>query len=353
MIYFITPDINTATGGIKQIYRQVDILNRNQIEASILHENEGFKCTWFANNTVIHYNKNIFAEIEKLNPKKVQLTWKNRVKILLKSIKNFKLNTSNQTEIKENDILVFPEIYGPKIAQLYKGIKKVIYNQGVYQTFFGYNNDLTDLKSPYLDADLMAVIVNSKDAKQYLNYVFPSLTVHRIHYGIDSQNFSHTTDKKKYISFMPRKLQVDIAQVINILKFRGSLNGWELLPIDKMSEAQVAKALKESALFLSFNINEGFGMPPAEAMACGCIVVGYTGKGGDEIFVPDFTFPVPDRNIQIFAKTLEEVIQNFNSNMDYYRMHSEKASRFILSEYSMQVEESDIVNVWNQILSKN
>jgi hypothetical protein len=34
-IFFITPDINTPTGGIKQLYRQVDVLNKNGFDAYI------------------------------------------------------------------------------------------------------------------------------------------------------------------------------------------------------------------------------------------------------------------------------------------------------------------------------
>ena len=35
---------------------------------------------------------------------------------------------------------------------------------------------------------------------------------------------------------------------------------------------------------LSFGHPEGFGLPLAEAAACGCALIGYTGLGGREIF---------------------------------------------------------------------
>ena len=35
---------------------------------------------------------------------------------------------------------------------------------------------------------------------------------------------------------------------------------------------------------LAFGHPEGFGLPLAEAAACGCALIGYTGLGGREIF---------------------------------------------------------------------
>ena len=43
MIYYFCPDMNSRSGGIRRIYRHVDILNRNNIDAYVLHKEEGFK----------------------------------------------------------------------------------------------------------------------------------------------------------------------------------------------------------------------------------------------------------------------------------------------------------------------
>ncbi len=347
-LLFICPDNPKPSGGIKQVYRQVDVLNANGFDAYILHEKNGFRCRWFDNNTPVVYNEPLFEAIKKLKP--VTPSLKSNVKQQVKSLtSSFKSN--NDTTITDDDILVFPEVYGPRVGTLYPGIPKVIYNQGAYQTFFGHDLDLNNMDTPYLSKDLLAVIVNSDDARKYMKLAFPKLDVHRVHYGFNSKDFSIATNKKRQICFMPRRLRSDIIQVINILKFRGALEGWTIKPIENMSEAQVAECMKESAIFLSFNINEGFGMPPAEAMACGCVVVGYTGQGGNEIFNPEFSYPVPDRNVQEYVKTLEQVIKAYNLDETPFKAMGEKASKFILTEYSMQVEQNDIVRTWKAITS--
>lgn len=357
-IFFITPDINTPTGGIKQLYRQVDVLNNNGFNAHILHKMCGFKCTWFSNNTKVAYHYTILNDLEKLikvdqKPHNLVQFLKFSLKKIAKKIKSFRIDTSADIQIQNSDIFVFPEVYGPNIAELLKGNKKIIYNQGAYQTFFHYDLNLENSTTPYLNKELIATIVNSEDAKQYISYVFPQMKVERVRYGIDSKNFYPTESKKKKIAFMPRRLRVDLVQVINILKFRGVLEHWELVEIHNMNEQQVAHNLRECALFLSFSINEGFGMPPAEAMACGCIVVGYSGKGGKEFFKEDFCYPVEDRDVLAFAKTLEKVIKEYESDNKPFIEKGRKASQFILKEYSMEMEEKTIVDCWNKILNKH
>ena len=116
-----------------------------------------------------------------------------------------------------------------------------------------------------------------------------------------------------------------------------------------MSEQDVAKILKDTTIFLSFNHQDGFGLPPAEAMACGCIVIGYTGQGGEEYFNETFCYPIQDRNVHEFAKTLEQVINDYKSDPKPLIEKGRKASEFILTEYALEIEKNDIVQVWNDI----
>jgi len=354
-ILFVCPDINKPSGGIKQIYRQVDVLCKNGFNAHILHEAYRFKCTWFDNATPIVYNASVFQELNSLKQRRRRTT-KEKIKYLVKNFIKFCKSFTRKNhdiELNTNDILVFPEIYGPRLAEVKTGINKVIYNQGAYQTFFGYNLNLQDTDTPYHHKDIIGVVVNSEDARQYMNLAFPKLKTYRVKYGFDSDRFSINSSKKKQICFMPRRLRSDIIQVINILKFNKVLEGWTIRPIENMNEDEVAECMKESAIFLSFNINEGFGMPPAEAMACGCIVVGYPGQGGNEIFSEKFCFPVKDRDVKAYVKTLEKVIKAYEDNPKTLLNMANNASNHILSSYSMTEEENTIIETWTRISDQN
>lgn len=50
-LFFLSPDDNSPVGGIKVLYRHVDILNENGFQAAIVHTKKGFRCTWFENQT--------------------------------------------------------------------------------------------------------------------------------------------------------------------------------------------------------------------------------------------------------------------------------------------------------------
>src|SRR6476469_3158805 len=50
-VYFLTPDFDEPSGGIRVIYRHVDILNAAGIPAAVLHQRKGFRCRWFENDT--------------------------------------------------------------------------------------------------------------------------------------------------------------------------------------------------------------------------------------------------------------------------------------------------------------
>ena len=83
---------------------------------------------------------------------------------------------------------------------------------------------------------------------------------------------------------MPRKNSHDANVVTALLQQQSWWKGWSLQVIENCSHADVIATLQRSLVFLSFGHPEGFGLPVAEAMACGCAVVGYSGLGGRELF---------------------------------------------------------------------
>mgnify|MGYP003633026351 FL=1 len=351
-IYFICPDSNIPAGGIKQLYRQVDVLNKNGFMAYVIHGHKHFKVNWFKNNTPVVWHP-IVAKLNKNSNKNLI----NKIKTLVKNTfkPEFKYDKSINNKklvLNDDDIIVLPEFYGKAINTVFQDQKTVVYNQNCYYSFRGYGipNQTNSIVSIYKQDRLQGVIVASANAVSYIKTFLVDKPVYRVRYGIDTNVFSFQANKKKQIAFMPRKLREDSEQILNILNIRGVLNGWDIVSIQGMNEEEVAGVLKESAIFLSFNHREGFGMPPAEAMACGCVVVGYAGQGGEEYFLPNITYKVPQRNIQEFTKTLEQVILEFETNPQKIVKIGLEASKFIEKEYSMKQEQESIISVWQELL---
>lgn len=338
-IYFICTDNSKPAGGVKQLYRQVDLLNANGYNATILHKRKGFRCNWFKNETIVESNKLIFNQLKLLD--------KTKISFFGKLILNIKIRFGKK--IDKNSILVFPEIFGPNIDLIEKGNRKVIFNQNCYYTFDNYtmNNDL--IESPYSKVNNLATIVVSSDSEKYLRFVFDNINLFRIRLGIDESMFSFSDQKSKQITFMPRKLNEDVVQVINILKQRKKCIGWEFVAIENKNEHQVSEIMKKSMIFLSFNYREGFGLPPVEAMACGNIVVGYHGQGGKEFFDDKFNYLVQDRNVIDFVEKVERAVSEYENNPTHFLIKGKNASEFVLKTYNIENEKNDILGIWSSL----
>jgi len=341
-IYFLSPSNAEPTGGVKQIYRQANILRGLGLESYLLiKKKDKSKNKWYhAENVVYNYHifKRILGSISKNN-----ITFYNRIKSFVAS--------RNDEIIGRDSIVVLPEIYGSNMHKLLPENHYVIFNQNCYYTFQHYSTDYPE-ENPYTNSRCLGVIVASDDAHFYLSYTFPDLKIFKITLGIDDNYFFPGQFKKKKIAYMPRKLQEDSVQVINILKARKNLKNWEFFPIDNLSEREVASHMKESVFFLSFNHREGFGLPPVEAMACGCFVIGYAGQAGKEYFHEEFSAVIPDGDIITFVKTIEAYALQFEENEAEILQKGKKASSFVLEKYSMLNEELSTKKAWQSIITQ-
>ena len=54
-IYYFCPDIDTPSGGMRRLYRHVEILSRHGFSAAILHTAEPVKMSWFASEAPVRY----------------------------------------------------------------------------------------------------------------------------------------------------------------------------------------------------------------------------------------------------------------------------------------------------------
>jgi glycosyltransferase involved in cell wall biosynthesis len=171
----------------------------------------------------------------------------------------------------------------------------------------------------------------------------------RIRPGIDRKLFFPGAAKKPRIAFMPRRRPEEARQVFNILKFRGVLAEFDIAEIRDCAHEEAARQLRESAFFFSFSGVEGFGLPPAEAMASGCITIGFHGRGGKEFFRPEFSWPIAFGDIEDYARTAESVLNQYRHDREPLLRKAGEAARFIAKTYSPENEAADILACWRRI----
>lgn len=324
-VYVYCFDDNNPAKGIKTLYRQVDLLNQNGISAQIVHQRPGFRCTWFENQTSV--------------------TW------------------WDQTNFTPNDTILLPEVLGANIPRILPGIPKVIFNQNAFLTFHQHSSPLVETRdSPYVHDDVIATLTVSEANANFLGYAFPKLPVFRMCYSIETEVFQYTAEKKRQVCYLPRQHPEDIDRLFNLLKYRGVLPDLALVSLADKTEAEMAAILQESLVFLNFGYPEGFGLLPAEAMACGCVVIGYDGIGGREFLTPEYGYPIAYGDLVSFATTIEQVLQLWDSDQvgervsdrvgdrGMLRAIGKHAAMFIRSTYSTQQEETSTLTSWVDIL---
>lgn len=84
------------------------------------------------------------------------------------------------------------------------------------------------------------------------------------------------------VAWMPRKNKALAEQIRQIATAADGAGGRrvEWVAIHRMTPEEVAKTLGECHIFLATGFPEGCPLPPLEAMASGCVVVGFSGFGG-------------------------------------------------------------------------
>nr|WP_227754596.1 glycosyltransferase [Stagnihabitans tardus] len=122
-----------------------------------------------------------------------------------------------------------------------------------------------------------------------------------------------------------------------------------LVPIDGVSEEEAQRLIRESLFFLAFSEKEGFGLPPAEAMATGSLVIGYTGVGGAEYFTSETGFPIADGDAIAFLETLVEVVQLWRSAPASLEAKREAASAFMWRAHSEAQAVERLTTLWAEI----
>jgi hypothetical protein len=311
-VHYLCPHHDRPQGGIRTIYRHVDVLNAAGIPATVVHAPDGFSCTWFDHNT--------------------------------------RITGARSVTLSQQDVLVVPEWYSPYLKTLPIGPRIVVFNQNAYRTFAGLDDNAAT-GSPYRGIPgLQEVLVVSRDNADYLRFAFPELTVSQVRNAIDPALF-YPPDRSpgRKIAWMPRRRADDARQVLRLLAAHGSLEGWEVVPIQHRTEAETASLLRSCAVFLSFSAQEGFGLPPAEAMACGCYVVGFPGLGGREYFDPGFSSPIEEGDVLAFAKETAAMLASDPASLG---KRARCASEYVLSRYSPSGQREDLLAFFRRLLQE-
>jgi hypothetical protein len=300
-------DYDRPSGGVKTHYDHVRILRELGYDARILHMQPGFQCTWFEHSVPIVY--------------------------------------TTQQPFGRDDVLVLNEIMGPQTATIAPGIRKVIFAQNVHYVWRGWAVP-PEIAPPYRHPDVIATLVLTDYEREHFQWAFPSHPVYVTPHGIDGRVFV-PLEKKRQVAFMPRKHADEAQATIGWLAATGALEGWTVVAIDGMAQADVATTLGESLVFMAFGYPEGGTLPPFEAMAAGCVTVGYGGFASDALLRECGGVWVPTGDSCRFARTLAPILRKSTADLTTWGQALREQTLDVLSP---QKERDAIAAAWSRIL---
>ncbi|GAB4342906.1 MAG: hypothetical protein Fur0042_05430 [Cyanophyceae cyanobacterium] len=330
-IFFVCPTSSVPTGGVPQIYRQVEVLNRYGFEAAVLHGEADYQAHWFDHSATIAYDSRFHYSFPMPEVDRGAIA------------------------IAPEDYLVFPEVWPlDRIEPLSALVNHiVIYNQGAYCTFYTHS-DLPDGSwSPYHSPKTRAILTVSEDSAAYLGYGFPHLPVHLIRHGIDGDLFAYRPmAEKEWPALLINTKQAKVfQQILYLLSGRGRLlEDNQIVIVNTIPRADLAEALQKTAIFIWAGQGEGFGLPVAEAMACGCVVVGFHGGGARQLMQADRAVPIEEGNVLAMAQAVERLMIQRSRDPAPLVAMGQRAAQYIRDVHSFDQEARSILQAWAAIL---
>lgn len=316
-IFYFCFDNPQPMGGNKQIYRHVDILNRHGLPAWVVHGTEGFRLAWFDNETPV-----------------------------------MSLERFGATFDEERDWLVVPEDLGAATGGM-PGRNKVIFNQSFHYGFRTLGRD-TPESYPPLHPDVRAMLTVSEHSRALLKFTYPGTPVLRVRNGIDPDRyrFRPAREKRRQVVCVPGKNGLDVLSVRHMVQSRAAqglnvLGDFTWRFVDRWTEAEVAQALQESALFLSLSLQEGFSLMPLEALACGCLVVAY-GIPTVREYLPE-AYQVEPLDLRGAVERLESLARALPADLAPWEPALE-AGRSAVQAFSMERETQSVRDAWARLL---
>ncbi|EGB15219.1 hypothetical protein DND132_2013 [Pseudodesulfovibrio mercurii] len=169
------------------------------------------------------------------------------------------------------------------------------------------------------------------------------------------------------VAFMPRKNKALVEQIKAIHEHRCGTHHVNWVPIDGLDAHGVAEALRSAHIFLATGFPEGCPLPPLEAMACGCLPVGFAGFGGWDYMrqvqaAPRYVPWIPlrkvpwkgngmwcaDSDVLDAALSLGDAVDLFK-NRDSSLMAALAAGQKTANAYSLDAQRTAVLELWDQL----
>jgi glycosyltransferase involved in cell wall biosynthesis len=316
-LFYFAYDEPNISGGERHTYSHVDLLNANGFEAYVLHTRPGYRHRWFKNQTrVIDFSG----------------FWK--------------------IYDQARDVIVVPEPMAHDMMRM-PG-RKVIFNKNLFNAFRGFGRERSTAY-PYLHESVIGVLCVSDHNLEHLRFAFPHARLFRVSETVDPTlyPFAPLSQKRKRIAcVMKQGLALMVLYHSLMARAQFGLNRmeeYEWVPLEGLSQEQVADVLRETLVLVTLNTFEGLPRTVLEAASCGCVVLGYGAGPLKECLAPACQCE-PDDLIG-FGRRLEDITNRFPDNAAELSALVEGGRR-IAAEFTRERQRQQVLAAWRDILTQ-
>ena len=238
-ILYFCPDFPQPSGGIKTLYRHVQRLTEMGFDAWIVHQQRPFRVTWHGHEA--------------------PTLW-----------------LSERPKFASQDILVIPEVMPQIMQQTARFVgERIVIALSWSPTYWNLPPGQT-----WPSYGIRRVITKSPLIQQYLRWSM-CIEATLVSEYVNRERYRHAPEAKRpKVCYLTRKDR-SAAWLHSILSAKGEpFTDFEWMPLRELSEDEYARHLREATVYVTTNMQEGMNTSVLEAMACGCLVVGYSGIGG-------------------------------------------------------------------------
>lgn len=331
--YFFIPSLRRVSGGVIVLYRLAYFFKQAGYEVYAVHRGARGWRPWWA--------KDILSVV-----------W-------------------DRVKLHKKDFWIVPEgWFNALLPGLQSNAKTIVYCQNWAYLFSALPSNC---KWQDLDVDFWAV---SQPVAWFIEHTL-GIKTPILRPGIDLNlfNFNFKKNQKEInICYMPRKnsaLARQIIQIFNqIIQKKGISHKINFLKIENLSQEDVAKVFAKAHIFLNTGFPEGCPLPPLEAMASGCLVVGFTGFGGWDYMrqiIPDKYIPsFPLRSVAwqgngFFSADgdVMDVVLNLELAVQWILEKDQKVNKVLENAYktacaySLDIQKESFLNFIKKLISND
>jgi len=169
----------------------------------------------------------------------------------------------------------------------------------------------------------------------------------KVKMNLDSVAITNGIDQSKFFPLPEKRIEGRVLvlsrkhpeHIQDIISASSNLN-FNFHIVDGLTEAELINEYQQADIFLATGYPEGLPLPQLEAMNCGCVVIGFSGGGGDEYMIDNVTSLVSsDGDCADVVKQLRMLEKNKSFKEEVRQGGYEKASEYTLENTKSMLSE--------------